>query len=295
MLSIWLGLASAAPEVEGINVPRVPLSQRVVADDASVVLLYGGEQRGEIGPCGCELEPLGGLARASTYAAAARATDPDTPVFLLNAGAWLSNTSLERQLLPETLQRNAEVHAALRDQPWDVLNVSFRDWPDVASGPRPGLVSANTRAPGVPVVRYRLLSAGAHTIAVTGVTRAGLPHLQPPGATADPPVAALTELLPELQHRADVVVVLIYDLPRAAEAIAGLPGVDVVIEAGGYRARWGPWVEGQAVWVRSWEATERLGELRLWIEEGSVVRAVQRTIDLDASLDAGLTRPGRRR
>ncbi|HHO54712.1 MAG TPA: hypothetical protein ENK18_28530 [Deltaproteobacteria bacterium] len=295
MLSTWLGLAVAAPEVEGLDVPRVPLSQRLASDDASLVLLYGGEQRGETEPCGCALAPLGGLARATTYAEAVRAAAPDTPALLLNAGAWLSNTSLGLQLLDETHEANARVHAALRVHPWDVLNVTFRDWPDVASGPRPGLVSANTHAPDIPVVRYRLLSAGEHTVAITGVTRVGLPHLQPPGLSAQPPVEALEALLPELQHRADVVVVLIYDLPREARTIAGLPGVDVVIEAGGYHARWGPWVEGEAVWVRTWEATPRLGELRLWIEAGSVVRALERTIDLDSSLDAALTRPGRLR
>lgn len=75
-------------------------------------------------------------------------------------------------------------------------------------------------------------------------------------------------------------VVLAYDLPRQVQAIAAVPGVDVVIEADDYAARYEPMVLGQAVWVRSWDETTRLGELRLWVEDGRVVRALDRMIDL---------------
>ncbi len=279
MWTVALGLAFGAPEVVGETAPLGRLDARVVNDDADLVLLYAGEQAGEVGPCGCSESPKGGLERVQAYANAVRATG--APALLLNAGEWLSAGHDGGQLDAEALAKNTEMFRALRTARFDALNVTVRDWPDVARGPRPGLVSANLRHPEVPVVRYRLLQAGDVTVAVTGVSRAGLPFLQPPGLEEQPVVASVAALVPEMRARADVVVVLAYEVAAQVPALAAIPGVDVVIEADDYQARYGPWVEGEAVWVRSWQGTTRLGELRLWLDDGAVARALDRVVDLD--------------
>jgi hypothetical protein len=267
--------ALAAPEVTAADAPvDGGPAERVVRDDADVVLLYASEQRGLVGPCGCDVHPKGGLDRIGAYADAVRATG--SPTLLLNAGRWLASEHDGGELDARSLALNTEMHTALRTTRFDALNVTLHDWPDVARGPRPGLVSANLRHPDVPVVRYRVVEAGELTVAITGVSRPGLPYLQPDGLEERPPLDALTALAPEMEDRADLVVVA--DL---VPALAAVPGVDVVVEADHYTARYGPWAESDAVWVRSWNGTSRLGELRLWVEDGRVVRALDRVVDLD--------------
>ena len=284
MVQWWLMLAGA------LGAPQVARSDGAsLGDDVDLVVLFGGEQRGEVGPCGCAATPLGGLDRIARYTESVQGAT-DAPVVLLNPGAWLSNQSVGTALLDTTVAANTAMHTALRHTPYDVLNVSFRDWPGVAAGPRPGLVSANLRASGVPVVRYRVLDAGPWRVAVTGVSRSGLVHLQPEGWQATDAIDAMVDLLPELRFHADLVVVLVYDLPRDTARIANLPGIDLVIEASDYRARYGPWVEGEAIWVRSWATAGHLGQLQIRIADGAIAEAVLQQIPLDDTWD-----PPRRR
>lgn len=276
LLPLLVAAAAAAPEAVPAPAAEGPLAERLVSGDgASLVLLYGGEQQGQVGPCGCEVVPRGGLGRSWSVADALRAGA--APVLLLNAGAWLSSSHDQGALTDEARAANERVHRALRAAPWDALNVGFRDLPGlVDGGARQGLVSANLRPPdAVPVVRYRRFELPGLSVAVTGLTRPGPPFLRPEGTVALDPEEALRALLPELAG-VDVVVVLAYDLADRIEAIGALPGVDVVIDASSWNARYGPWTAGDAVWVRSWDQGRWLGELRLWVEDGRVTRAVDR-------------------
>ncbi|MCA9573389.1 MAG: hypothetical protein KC656_36385, partial [Myxococcales bacterium] len=165
---------------------------------------------------------------------------------------------------------------------------SFRDLPflgDPEHGPRQlpeGVVSANARGLGG-LPDHVVLPAGDLKVAVTGVTLWSKPYLQPAGVEQLDPVDALSALLPSLNAEADVVVVLAYGLGKRAKELASLD-IDVLIEADGLRTRYDPVVWEGTVWVRGYEQTQVLGELRLTVSEGEVVRAFDRGVDLDGDI-----------
>ena len=150
--------------------------------------------------------------------------------------------------------------------------------------PRPGLVSANLLTP-LPVLRRVVASVGGHDVLVTGVSRGGPDYLWPPGTQVVPAVDGVEEVL-SLSPERSLSVVLAYDDPKAARAVSQLPGVDLVVEAGDYQARWKPLVE-QAVHVRTWRQGLRLTELRLWVGDDGLQRVVLREVALDEALDRG--------
>lgn len=287
--------AWAGPEVEAVDVNRGALADRLApADDATLVLLYSAEQDGEIGPCGCDVHPTGGLPWLAAYRDAVREARPDVPVLLVNAGGYLASTpdSDGDDLLAYARDTNLWFHRALSEIQFDALNVGFRDLAGTVPASHPGQVSVSHRSPGVPVARYKTFDLDGLRVVVTGASRAGLRGLEPAGTAVTSPLAGVRAVLPEILATGPgdpLVVVLLFDAPRDAEPIARLPGVDVVIEAGGYAERWPPVAVGDAVWVRSRAAGSRVGELRLWVEDGRVVRAVDRAVILDAGL-----RPDRR-
>ncbi len=293
----WAG-ESGAVVLEGEVAPGGAALDRIVTGDgADLSLFYGSEERGVVGTCGCDTFPKGGLGRVRTVLEAAENHDPNTPHLLLNAGGWLSNGHSFDNLSDRALALNASFVRTLRHGRWNVLNASYRDLPGLEQGGlRPGLVSANLRPQGLPVVRYSVLSAGEWTVAVTGVTRDGGTFLWPEGTAWVDPVVALNELVPQMQADADLVVVLVHDLPTDVPRIAAVKGIDLIIEAGDYRERYDPLLVDGTVWVRSWAETTRLSEVRLWVEAGEIVRVVDRKIDLDPMLavDAVHTREQRR-
>jgi hypothetical protein len=276
--------ALAAPELDSQATALPPMDKGAVeADGASLVLLYSGEQRGEIGPCGCDSSPKGGLGRTLTMVEARQRAQPDTPMVLLNAGAWLSSQLGVGALSERARLDNEWFHQAVEEVPFDVLHVTPREIPSLL--PRAGLVSASHRLPAgsVQVEPYVVVERGGLSVAITGVSQDTLTYLQPSGTQALPPVQAVQDLLPELQQH-DIVVVMVYDLPQEARAIAALPGVDVVIEGGGYKERWPAQLVGDAIWVRSRDEGASLGELRLWLEDGEVVRAADRILRLPSEI-----------
>jgi hypothetical protein len=272
--------ALAAPELDSQGTVLPPLGKEAVeADGASLVLLYSGEQRGVIGPCGCDASPKGGLGRLVTMAQSRQQAQPDTPVVLLNVGAWLSSEVGVGELSERAHLDNEWFSRALEVHPFDVLNVTPHEIPSLS--PRAGLVSASHRLPEVQP--YAVVERGGVSVAITGVSQDRLTYLQPSGVEVLPPVQAVQDLLPELQQY-DVVVVMVYDLPQQARAIAALPGVDVVIEGGGYAERWPAQLVGDTIWVRSREEGASLGELRLWLQDGEVVKAADRVLRLPSEV-----------
>jgi len=279
MTSLLLIVSAFAtePQVSSEVVSAGRLSTRLADDDADLVLFYGAEHEGSMDPCGCEVRPKGGLARIDGYVRAARRAAQDTPSLLLHAGAFLSTDLGDgADLAPEAVTANEFMVQGLQLMGWDVLNLGYRDtlWADGRELGLP-LVSANVGGP--PPVW--LTEVQGRSVAVTGVSTHGLKLLQPDGVEFTDPVNAVRDLLGHTQ--ADLFVVLAYGEGVPAERLAALDGVDVVIEAGGFRERWEPFVVGDAVWVRARHEGARLGELRLWLDGGSITRAVDRQVDLD--------------
>lgn len=264
MLPSLLSWAVAAPLVSTEVVSDGPLRRRLVDDDADVVLVLASEQRGRPGPCGCSLEPLGGLMRLRTYTEALRRRNPDTPVVVVNAGGLLGRTDRESDA----------AMVASSEGLWDAVLASWTDATPtlVSTASLPWVAAARPEVPDV-----RRLSTERVTVVVTGVSA-------PPIGGPDP-VASLGDvgLVSE-----ELVVVLAYDVAKRIPDLIALEHVDVVVEAGGFRARYGPFTDDDTVWVRSWLETPVLGELRLWLDHGSVTRALHRWVRLDDRLEPRL-------
>jgi 2',3'-cyclic-nucleotide 2'-phosphodiesterase (5'-nucleotidase family) len=246
-------------------------------DEAELVLLFGGETRGDLAPCGCKDRPAGGLARVGAHVAGVR--DTGAPALLLDAGAFLDDTQgFDGALRPDVAAGNAWVRDGLDQLRIDAVNVTPVDLPglrEAGGAALPG-VSANLQAEGVE--RSVVREVGGLRVGITGVS--AVPPVLPPGATVLPPTRGLLPVLEDLSGRADVVVLLAWNAPEAAKVAARKGLVDVVIDAQGHTGRHAPLWVGGAVWVRSPAKTERLGELRLQIEDGRVTAAVDRRIDL---------------
>lgn len=246
-------------------------------DGAELVLLFGGETRGDLAPCGCEDRPAGGLARVGAHVAAVRASG--APTLLLDAGAFLDDTQgFEGALRPDVQVGNAWALDALAQLGLDAANITPVDLPGVrgADGAAIPGVSANLRGPGLEVAR--VLDVQGLRVGVTGVS--AVPSVLPVGVDVLPPHRGLKPVLTALREESDLVVLLAWHAPEAARMAARAGLVDVVIDAQGHTGRHPPVRVGGAVWVRSPAGTERLGELRLQLEEGRVVGAVDRRIDL---------------
>lgn len=265
----------AGPEVRAEQLRHGTLRSRLADTPADLVLLYGGEHDGELGTCGCDTNPRGSLGRVDRYR---RVLTRSEPALLLGAGGSLSAVPGEDgRLRADVLVRDHYVADALVDGGW-TTNLGYRDLPWVAEHGLPNGVSANVTA-DPPLPTHVIHNVNGLRVAVTGVTGDGLRHMRPRSWTVEDPVERLLALVPTLD--ADVIVVLGYAVGPLAPRIAAIPGVDVLIEADAFEGRYPPEVVGDALWVRSRFRTEQLGELRLTLDEGRIVAAVDRKIDLD--------------
>ena len=264
------------------------LAERLVRDDADLVLVVSGEQRGVVGPCGCGVRPLGGLERQEAYVMALEKAGP--PVAVLHAGAWLDSTADGGEVTAPARAANEAMVEALATVRIDALNVGWRDLAGLGTPPI-GVVTANLKSPRE-LPDLLTVPVGEHTVAITGVSRQGPSYLFPEGARFVEPVAAVQALLARAAE-ADLFVVLVYDDPEAAVALAALEGVDLVVEAAGYQARWAA-VADEAVRVRTWDQGTRLTELRLWLGDEGLARVLHREVDLDEQLLKGARRGSKR-
>ena len=271
-------VAGGDPGLSGEVVVGGSLADRLARpDESELVLLFGGETRGDLAPCGCKDRPAGGLARVGGHVAGVRNTG--APVLVLDAGAFLDDTQgLGGELRPDVSVGNAWVRDGLDQMGVDAVNVTSVDLPGIqaeAGAPLPG-VSANIRGPGVE--RSVVRDVGGLSVGITGVS--SLPSVLPEGATVLPPTRGLLPVLDDLSTQSDLVVLLAWNAPEAARVAARKGLVDVVIDAQGHTGRHPPVWVGETLWIRSPARTERLGELRLQIEGGRIVGALDRRIDL---------------
>jgi hypothetical protein len=295
-MSVIFWLACASPAVvpprqwageEGMRGELVvdgPLEARLSSAPADLIIFYGGEERGDLGPCGCPDRPRGGLARQQAYMRAAAGT---TPALAVNAGGWLDDRrTLEGEPRPEAPLLNGYMVRGQQQIGAAALNISTGDLAGLAALGRPPelpMVSANLSAPGLkPAVELEL--AGLR-LAITGISAPTLAAL-PVGTSAVEPRKAARPLLRQLRERADLVVLLAWSAPEAARDLAREGLVDLVIDAQQHRGYEAPFRVGSAVWVRSFDQTERLGELRLDLEGGRLQGVLDRQIPMDDRIPA---------
>lgn len=267
-----------------------PLSDRVARPDlADLVLLYGAEAAGALGPCGCDKTPRGGLARIQSYAEATRERSPRASVWVVDAGGWLDPTldGSGRPRLDAVKANHWMVRGMGVLQP-TALNVSWSDLHSLTgfdTTPDLPMVSAHITGPGIaPFVES---SVGDQRVLFTGIAHEGPPSLIPNGYTLTDPVDGVRQVLAAARARPeDLVVLLSNDAIDASVVLANEGIVDLVIDARQHRYRDPAFRVGDAVWVKAHHQTLRLGELRMDLQAGRIYRALDRKIDLDASVPA---------
>ncbi|MBT3220003.1 MAG: hypothetical protein HN348_13015 [Proteobacteria bacterium] len=282
LLLSLVALGEAPLEMTFETATNGPVGRRTVQDDASIVFFYGGEQRGVLGDCGCPSRPRGGLARFDSYVRASRKTNPNTPSLIINSGNWLDDTiGLDNELRRDVVVANNYVMKGLEFGGWDVLNVAYPDVPFLVERGFPDqAISASIRVDEGPKA-YTTVEMGDTTLAITGISHNGLTFIEPEGVQFLEPMAALDEVIPQMRAEADIVVVLAFEPQRQTNSIVGRDDIDVFIEGGQHRNHFEPIVRGRTIWVRSRYQTMRMGELRLWIEDSLITKAIDRKIDLD--------------
>lgn len=281
------------PEQDGLRAELVTegsaAGRAVGGDGADLVLLYGGEEAGQLGPCGCDARPRGGLARVAAYRDAVRAASPGTPVLLLQAGGWMdAGLGLDGAPRPDAPARNAWMVKGLLALAPDVVHVGAPELhglasPEVAAAAAGlPLVSANLRHDSVP--DWRVVQAGELRVGITGIAAPGPAWMAPPGWSLPEPLAAARALLAARRAEVDLVVLLALQSPEVARSLAQEGLVDVVIDANRHHEFSAPFRVGRAVWVRSHDQAMRLGELRLHRDPQGVTRAWDRKVDLDEAV-----------
>jgi len=279
------------------------VQDRLAVDDADLVIFYASEQKGSLEPCGCPKEPRGSVPRLETYVEASTTANPDTPWMLLNAGYVFEDAiGVGGELRADVPVINRWMARGLEAwDGWTAINPGYVDLPGIVDlaqrdelPPLP-LVSANVRARDdapAPVERYLTVQAGELTIAITGITTPGVAFVATPQYAVDPPGPAVEAVIEELRGEVDMVVLLAFQAIDDARSIAKKhPEITVVVDAFGHHESVPPFTVGEAIWVKSHHQTQKLGELRLWIDDGRIVKALDRKIELDPDIpgDAALT------
>jgi 2',3'-cyclic-nucleotide 2'-phosphodiesterase (5'-nucleotidase family) len=270
------------PELRSVLASSGPVESRLAApDDASLAIFYAGEQKGSLDPCGCPDRPRGGVARMHAYIDAARATQ-SVPVVLVNGGSFLEDAmGVDGEPRPEVPVMNRFVVAGLGRIGFDALNAGYADLAGLTELDRIALpiVSANAHGPGV--WPSRIVDAGELRVAITGITARGVSFVPAPEYTVEDPTVAGRAVLRQLRQRSDLVVLLSYQAADAARTLAAEGLADIVIDTNLHSTFSEPLRVGRAIWVRSSLTTMQLGELRLTVHDGRIVRALDRKIDLD--------------
>ncbi len=269
-----------------------PIEDRVSNEEADLVIFYGSEHKGSMETCGCPKRPRGSLTRLQGYIDAAREATPNSPDVLLHAGYFLEDAiGLGGSLREDVPLQNRWMAKGLEAQDWDALNLSFNDlpgWRELArSGTELPVTSANIRvretfAEAKPWPTWRRIQRRDLTIGVVGVSNAGVSFVATPEYQINAVVEAAGPVIAEAAAESDVVILLAYQAPGEAKALANAYSeIDVVVDAYKHREAESPFDVGNAIWVKSHYETQRLGELRIWLEDGAISKALDRKIDLD--------------
>jgi 2',3'-cyclic-nucleotide 2'-phosphodiesterase (5'-nucleotidase family) len=279
-----------------------PIDARVVQDDATLVVFYSGELDGSMDDCGCPGNPRGGLPRLKAYIDAERRANPGTPDLLLGGGYWLNDdVDLSGALRKDARARNVWMTRGLAAAGFTALNTSLFDLAGVAELGRAAadlpMVSANVRLTATGRSRpepvgprpWIAVNRGGIRVGVTGITQQGDALADTPDLEATDPTSGADAAIGELATRADVIVLLAFHVQdRARDLAERHPEVDVVVDTDQHRETSAPFRVGNAVWVKSAWKGERLGELRLWLQEGRVISALDRQVDLDPEIPGDL-------
>jgi 2',3'-cyclic-nucleotide 2'-phosphodiesterase (5'-nucleotidase family) len=212
------------------------------AEPRRLVLLFTGDNRGEIAPCGCKQGPMGGLARRKTALDAERTRG--LPTVLMDAGNALFREPGRREdpvlrqraeLVLEQMEAQGTVAMAVGERDLS-LGLSYLQKATGGRGKKMKLLSANLvdKAGKAPFAASTVVEAGGLKVGVVGVSSEGVPAGEPGLKGRPPNEAALAEARKLRQtKKVDVVVVLAAIPYKEAVKLALLAGdaVDFVVQS----------------------------------------------------------------
>jgi 2',3'-cyclic-nucleotide 2'-phosphodiesterase (5'-nucleotidase family) len=206
-----------------------------------VVLLFTGDNRGEVAPCGCKQEPQGGLARRKTAIEAERAGG--LPVVLLDSGNALfretgpREDAVVRQKAELVLEQMEALGTAAMAVGERDLSLGLSYLQKATKGRKKlKLLSANLvdKAGKAPFPSSTVVEAGGLKVGVVGVSPEGTPAGEP-GLKGRPPIEVALAEARKLRkaRKVDVVVVLAAVPYQEAVKMALLAGdaVDFVVQS----------------------------------------------------------------
>ena len=235
----------------------------------------------------------GGMARIGGVVDRARAERPD--VLLLDAGDAVTGTPasslFEGRPVFHVMSEMGYDAMALGNHEFDHGFARIADYRRIATFP---LLAANLVGPDGGLLAdaaYEVIDVDGVRVGVIGVITPDTPRMTIGGATTgcafEAAEAALARLVPEVEKRADLVVVLSHlghDEDR--ELAAAVPGIDVIVGGHSHTELAEPDVVGGTLIVQAGHMGKRLGRLELTVDlrTGTVARYDGRLIRVDARL-----------
>ncbi len=286
-LLLW---PSATPQIQERGKPpaediddldRGPLVLEGAAPDMAII--YTGQVEGYVEPCGCPVNPAGGLARRAGYLKLFRDKFPETTVVLADTGNFAGAPDSAGRFKTQNLIEG------MGTMKYDVLNVGPRELGDgiarfrtVSENANLSFINANFvyRDNGEPLlppfdIKEYTLSAGRKVkVGFLGLNSydSSFAKETPEGRVVimREPVEATRKFVPGLRARVDMVVLLGNLSPRDLTAIlAAEEGIDIALVSYGVRVSNGALETIRDVPVfYAGDQGKRLGEVRVRFREG---------------------------
>ncbi len=212
----------------------VYLSSRGWAQD-TLHILYTNNTNGALENCYCPDHPLGSLEKRAVFVRAFRQNHPNT--ILVDAGDFWGVT--HRLVLKDSL-----VTAAYARMNYDAILPGDQEITRTADQGfllfnrlNTDLVVANLVAPDLPGVRsYKIVQRGHLRVGITGIIGPAAMKYYPENirkrVDLKPPAKVLSEIIPEMRRKCDLVIVLTHQGFDQDRRLAEMtPGIDVIIGA----------------------------------------------------------------
>ncbi len=212
-------------------------------DTRAATLLYSNDVLGEVEPCGCRVDPMGGIIRRSGLLKKLEA-DKKGPFLQVDSGNFL----FETKDFPESLVKSRRIQAAALIKAHDImgLEVTVPGDKDFALGidvyrellgkSKIKVLAANLRSgdkglfPGSVVIEKKNSDGKIVRIGVIGLVGEGIPYPEP--LTVEPRLPAFAREKAALEGKTDLLVVLSHSGMEAdLELAKKLAGVAIVVGA----------------------------------------------------------------
>ncbi|MCX7625390.1 MAG: hypothetical protein N2Z21_04185, partial [Candidatus Sumerlaeaceae bacterium] len=266
-------------------------------------IVYNGYRRSSLEPCGCVSHKLGGIDREAAVLEAI--TSGGLPLVKLEAGGYVRDMAAESQAFKTATKHLLRALSALG---YDVFNVSATDLEigkdfliDALGARADRLVSANLVDPvtSEPLFKtYQIIPVTLRNdtnlrLGVTGITRGRIgiptPGAAPKSYAVQDPVEALRKVIPELQKKCDVVILLAY-MNREALANDVLSRLETAVRpdiaiAGEYLGNRNDVENVSGVMVVSGGFEGRqVGHLVLEIRDGKIAQQFNKLVEIEQTI-----------